>query len=111
MVKLIRLYRGIISIINRIETPMTREETILALTNWAELIFTFIDSARKQFEELKREEEINTMKLDQLSDELDDLLQSIISMELPGNIELGLTKDIMALIDEIGDVMIMSAND
>jgi hypothetical protein len=90
---------------------MTREETIKSLTNWAESIFAFIDSTRKQFEELKRDEEIDTVKLDQLSDDLDDLLQSIISMELPSNIELGLTKDIMALIDEIGDVMIMSAND
>jgi hypothetical protein len=90
---------------------MTREETINALTQWAESIFAFIDSTRKQFEELKSDEEINTMKLDQLSDELDDLLQNIVSMELPGNIELGLTKDIMALIDEIGDLMMLSAND
>ena len=90
---------------------MTREETILALTQWAESIFAFIDSKRKEFEELKALDDLDIMRLDQLSDELDDLLQNIVSMEFPGNIEIGLTADLMALIDAVGDVMIMSAND
>ena len=57
---------------------MTREETILELTQWAESIFNFVDSTRKQFEELRGVDELDIMRLNQLKlgksgKEIDDL--------------------------------------